>query len=60
MRDVLVTGFALFTDDPCNSNREHCLEADVKVFIRLFLPAGVASRLSFRSYIHIFTSAAPL
>eukprot|EP00118_Oscarella_pearsei_P021053 m.234088 g.234088 ORF g.234088 m.234088 type:complete len:312 (+) comp40102_c3_seq32:2-937(+) len=31
MRDPLVTGFALFTDDPCNSDREHCLETDVKV-----------------------------
>jgi hypothetical protein len=31
MRDSLVTGFALLTDDPLSSDVEHCLEPDVKV-----------------------------
>ena len=31
MRDPLVTGFALLTDDPLTSDVEHCLEPDVKV-----------------------------
>lgn len=31
MRDPLVTGFALLTDDPLMPDVEHCLEPDVKV-----------------------------
>ena len=31
MRDCLLSGFALFTDDPAAQEIEHCLKAHIKV-----------------------------